>query len=283
MSSIFVRKLPNGHFLFIGGLHRSGTSILHRLLSDHPDVSGFEGTGASQDEGQHLQTVYKSARYYGGPGRFGFHPKARLTERSALITNWNRYRLLNEWAQHYKIPAEVYVEKSPPNIIRSRFLQALFPKAKFIFVVRHPIAVSYATLKWKKALAKLSNKPFTLGNLFLHWNVVHSILLEDLSFIRNALLVRYEDLVNEPDRYLTLMQEFAGLSPCPIARPVRNSNTAYYEMWENRTECFSEVKATLVGNRNVMGSFGYELAAPYVSDSGSVFETDTICRVRDAD
>jgi hypothetical protein len=57
--SVDVSSLVTGERLvFIGGLHRSGTSIVHRCLSDHPDVSGFQSTGVWEDEGQHLQSVY---------------------------------------------------------------------------------------------------------------------------------------------------------------------------------------------------------------------------------
>ena len=44
--------------VFVGGLHRSGTSLVHRCLASHPAVSGFSDTGVPEDEGQHLQTVY---------------------------------------------------------------------------------------------------------------------------------------------------------------------------------------------------------------------------------
>jgi len=43
--------------VFVAGLHRSGTSLVHRCLAAHPDVSGFADTGVPEDEGQHLQTV----------------------------------------------------------------------------------------------------------------------------------------------------------------------------------------------------------------------------------
>ena len=72
--------------LFVGGLHRSGTSLVHRCLTRHPEVSGFSGTGVPEDEGQHLQTVYPPAYAHGGPGRFGFDPDAHLTESSPLWT-----------------------------------------------------------------------------------------------------------------------------------------------------------------------------------------------------
>src|SRR5437763_1252312 len=70
-------------FVFLAGLHRSGTTLLARLLAAHPEVSGFSGTGADADEGQHLQTVYPAAKVWGGPGRFGFAPEAHFTEEQA--------------------------------------------------------------------------------------------------------------------------------------------------------------------------------------------------------
>ena len=34
------------------------------------------------------------------------------------------------------------VEKSPPNIVRMRYLQALFPRASFVMILRHPVVVA---------------------------------------------------------------------------------------------------------------------------------------------
>jgi hypothetical protein len=47
--------------VFVGGLHRSGTTLLGRLIAQHPDVSGFAETGVPADEGQHLLSVYPTA------------------------------------------------------------------------------------------------------------------------------------------------------------------------------------------------------------------------------
>ena len=78
-------------FVFVGGLHRSGTTLLAPLPGRAPAmVSGFSGTGAREDEGQHLQTVYRPGRAHGGPGRFGFDPEAHLTETSPLVTDESR-------------------------------------------------------------------------------------------------------------------------------------------------------------------------------------------------
>ncbi len=44
---------------------------------------------------------------------------------------------------------EYLVEKTTQNILKTRFLQSIFPESAFIIVFRHPIALAYAT-KMKK-------------------------------------------------------------------------------------------------------------------------------------
>ena len=100
--------------VFIGGLHGSGTSLVHRLLRAHPAVSGFVGTGVWQDEGQHLQELIPTARSLGGPGRFGWHGDAHLTEESGLVAAGSTERLLRCWEPYWDLDRPVLVEKSPP-------------------------------------------------------------------------------------------------------------------------------------------------------------------------
>ena len=140
-----------GHrFVFLAGLHRSGTTLLARLLAAHPQVSGFSGTGAPADEGQHLQRVYPSDHEYGRPGRFGFAPEMHLTESSPLLSEESARTLWEEWSPHWDLSSSMLLEKSPPNLLKTRFLQALFPASSFVVVVRHPIPVSLATARWRR-------------------------------------------------------------------------------------------------------------------------------------
>ena len=84
--------------LFIGGLHRSGTSLVHRCISSHPQVAGFHDTGVLEDEGQYLQGVYPIGQAHGGPGRFALDPRCHLTETSPLVSRASRERLLDDGA-----------------------------------------------------------------------------------------------------------------------------------------------------------------------------------------
>lgn len=119
--------LTGRNIVFLGGLHRSGTSILHRLLASHPSASGFEKTGVPEDEGQHLQTVFQAAKNFGGPGRFAFHPDAYLSEDDANFTSEaDINRLSRQWGAHWNLSCDTLLEKSPPNMIRSRFFKLYF-------------------------------------------------------------------------------------------------------------------------------------------------------------
>ena len=75
-------------------------------------------------------------------------PAAHLTETSSLVTPENAERMLRSWAAHWDLSRPLLLEKSPPNLVMTRMLQAMYPDAKFVVIVRHPVVVSLSTHKW---------------------------------------------------------------------------------------------------------------------------------------
>jgi hypothetical protein len=215
---------PNDQrYAFICGLHRSGTTLIARSLAAHPMVSGFANTGAIEDEGQFLQTVFPLETAYGGVGRFGFDPRAHMTESHALNTQQNSVRLLSEWGRYWDPNKPVLLEKTPSNLLRMRLLQAFVPRSHFIVVARHPVAASLAAMKW------------TEGNIFsllAHWVHCYGLARNDVQSLACVLWVSYENFIANPERELMRIAKFLGLPAIDNWAPqVVDENERYFALW----------------------------------------------------
>jgi hypothetical protein len=251
--------LHDKHFLFVSGLHRSGTSILHRHLSEHDDISGFHGTGVPEDEGQHVQNVLPTARDHGGPGRFAFHPQAHMCEDEALsMERDSRDRLLRQWGAQWDLGRPVLVEKSPPTLTRARFFQELFPNSSFVFLVRHPIAVSFATQRWAR-------RP--LHELMRHWSRAHELMLGDLAGLRRAQVVRYEDYVRSPVSTLAVIYDMVGLAAKVPQEKTFDANRRYFDRWSQCAGQELEVSRAFEDKKGAARRFGYLAEPPFVERS----------------
>lgn len=216
----------SSRLVFVAGLHRSGTTALTRMLATHRDVSGFTATGVKEDEGQHLQDVYPSARAYGGAGRFALDPRAHLTELSSLANASSGGRLLAAWAPYWDLGCRLLVEKSPPNLVMTRFLSAVFPQSRFVVVVRHPAIVTLSTRRW-------SGPPTRLADLLQHWVHAHETFVGDVATFHDAPMrvhvVRYEHLARDPGNTMQRLADFLGLDDPPSTDGFDPSRSEDYE------------------------------------------------------
>lgn len=210
--------------VFICGLHRSGTTLLHDYILAHYNVSYFQSAKVPENEGQFLQDIYMAERPFGGPGAFAFYPQMQF----AAVKNPDRAlrtgkRLLAQWNSWASGDSPILLEKSPPNIVRIPYFRSLFPDARFVVWTRDPRAVSLSTRKWHK---------LPVSQLMAHWNTAYMKAFQDLG--DDCILVRYEDFCEDPDGTAAKIAKFCNLDkrsePLPIAdrfSAVTNSNDKY--------------------------------------------------------
>ncbi|MCX7356743.1 MAG: sulfotransferase [Alphaproteobacteria bacterium] len=238
--------LPRTH-LFICGLHRSGTSALHEILKLHPAITGFSGTGKPKDEGQHLQSVIGVDGNFGGPGDFCFHDGAHLTEWDVGAYQARLPKLMSSWEALWAPDRPIRVEKSPPNLIRSRFLQAVFGDARFVFIVRHPLAVARATRKWSHASEEY---------LFRHWLEGHRLMMEDAPHIQRSCCIRYEDLAADLNGTLERVWRVAETPGLTV------HGDSFSDHNPNYLDASARFQLSAV-ELKLLASFGYELEPPF--------------------
>jgi hypothetical protein len=177
------------------------------------------------DEGQHLQRVYVGA--LGRMDRWAFAPEAHLTEKHA--TPDNARKLWEAWSPYWDLNARFLVEKSPPNLTKMRYLQELYPHARFITMTRHPVVQALAVRKW--AGIRTGRYGIGLPRLVEHWVHAHEVFADDAEHIENLLVIRYEHLTREPEDVLSRVAAFLGTPPIPADTvDVRRSDT-YERAW----------------------------------------------------
>jgi len=200
--------------VFVIGCNNSGTTILWRALAAHPELAshGREGQlidGLPSRFGPPLDCAWRlwASRLMRVGGRSMLDLHAR-TEHDVVEADADR--LDHAYARALGDSGRL-VEKSPPNTIRTRYLQAVFPDATFVGIVRAPLPVVEGICRTNERLGS-----YGLGSVALaadHWASANGRLLEDSAHLRRLLLLRYDDLVNDPAATLAHAFEFIGVAP----------------------------------------------------------------------
>lgn len=211
-------------YLFVGGLHRSGTSLVARMVAGLPGVAAIAGAPVPENEGAYLQGGIAHDALSGRPMHFATDPAQHMTEAHPLNRLETRLRIEADWAPWFG-PGAWRVEKSPVNLTRMRLMQQLFPLAQFVVVMRHPQAVAAAVAKWVEmpGAARIG-----------HWLDAHELVAGDLPHLHSVLVLRYEDVVARPVAVRAALARFLDLGAVPEVgtEAVRDGNADYPELPE---------------------------------------------------
>ncbi|KAH8087647.1 procollagen-lysine 5-dioxygenase [Aureococcus anophagefferens] len=231
--------------LFVGGCHRSGTSVLARLLKRSPLVAGMEDTDAPEDEGQHLQHVLPTDEEHGGVGCFALRrkvpldgaddgPGPRRLRRAAALQLGQLVAAVEPAPGPVRAAGRRHAAAAPREdaeqhrahaaapgggngVIRRRFnvsvswlRRAFGPAARFLIIVRHPLACALAT---REFLKEFESPTPTLRTCLRNWVAAHAALDEDAVELRRMALlddvrhgsgdacllrIAFSDLVRDP-------------------------------------------------------------------------------------
>ena len=119
------------HPIFIVGAPRSGTTTLGRIFQRHPDVAYWEEP----------RTIWEIGNAYG---------KSDDTLTEADVTPQIARKISDHFNQFLEKSGRTrFAEKTPLNILRLRFIHAIFPDCRIIFISRNGPASVASILKMR--------------------------------------------------------------------------------------------------------------------------------------
>lgn len=235
--------MPQRHYVQIGGNMKSGTSLLAALFDDHPDILTFPGqtslTGrdypffsdpnvALAEKLQGLRAKIEQNK------RIASIPRSleRLDELSAGMGN-DFLSLHHGLLQASCEPADpekwrrarFWLDKSPFSHVYADELFELFPSMKFIHIIREPkdnfasagarlflqhaARVDKEALLWRYLIWTSNSLAYAARNVDRHGEVRYRV-------------VRYEDLVMDPEATMQGLADFIGIEMRPeLCNPTR--------------------------------------------------------------
>lgn len=188
-------------WVFVVGCYNSGTELLMHLLGSHPAIASLPV------EGQFLTDQFLADYEIGLPRMWALREEAfRLTENDM---GPDVVRLKKEWAMRLDRSRPIFLEKSPPNGARTRWLQRHFENAHFICIVRDGYAVAEGIRR--KAEPHHLREGWPIALCARQWARSNEVLLEDSVHLKHVTWVRYEDLAADPEHEVGRLLNFLGL------------------------------------------------------------------------
>jgi hypothetical protein len=196
------RGVPGEAPIFVIGMPRTGTTLVERILSSHPDVS-------SAGELEDLALCVKRATGTRSPRVFD----VETAERSAAIDHAAVGRRYLERTRRYRERTRRFVDKMPLNFFYVGLIHLALPEAKIVCLRRDPMdtclsnfrqlfGLNFSYYDYAYDLADIAEYYLLFDRLIRHWRqALPGKLLE----------LEYEQLVTAQERQTRRLLEFCGL------------------------------------------------------------------------
>ncbi|MFW2441149.1 MAG: sulfotransferase [Arenicellales bacterium] len=207
--------------VFIVGMPRSGTTLLHNLLAAHSEIYGGGETNFVDHLFQNL------------PRMVGFdsdkHEEALKTITQENINAWK-----HEYLKHLNPPgtALIVLEKMPANLIHVGFINRIWPKAKILFCERDPQDTCLSCYFQHFSMGHdFSYDLKSLGHYYQQQTKLAEFWRKNLNL--NYSICQYEKLTKSPKNYLSDIVKFLGLEwedSCLTPSPQKSYTASYQQV-----------------------------------------------------
>lgn len=185
--------------IFIGGVPRSGTTLMRAMLDAHPEVRCGEETRVVPRLLQMRSHWKKSQKESMRLEEAGLTDEVLASAISSFI--------LEVVARHGE-PAPRLCNKDPFTLKSGNYLRELFPNSKFLFMVRDGRATVHSIISRKVTITGFDLKSYR--QCLQKWNAAISAMNEECKALgpKHCLPVIYEQLVLHPEQWMRKILNF---------------------------------------------------------------------------
>jgi len=246
-------------WVFLIGCYNSGTTLLRKILGSHPLIS------ALPSEGQYLTDQFPSDHEIGLSRMWVLREDLyRLTENDS---GPDANRIKREWGMRLDKSRPVFLEQTPANAARVRWLQNNFENTYFIGIVRNGYAVSEGITR--KAKPVHLEHGWSIEQAAYQWSRSNEILSEDSKHLDNFIWCKYEKLAENPEKEILKILSFLEISE--KGKIEMDQNWSVHERDqkiininnESMKRLTKEQIATINGiSKKMLSKFGYDVILP---------------------
>ena len=201
------------------------------MIGQHPQIYGFPElhTFIGDTVEEVLDKANRAGKHFSPPGlsrtvaqvEFGNQTRATVARAIGWLyerRHWSTKALMDHLLA--RVAPKIGMEKSPTTTLHKLNMErawTYYPKSLFLHLTRHPVSSRSSMTEWLKE--NRPNDTTDRVDTLLSWYRIHQNILEFTHTLPpgQSLMVKGEQLLSSPDRYLRQIAEWLGLRTDPDA------------------------------------------------------------------
>ncbi|MCS4058438.1 sulfotransferase [Salinibacter ruber] len=240
----------------------SGSTVLHDLLATSTKVSTLP------KEGQHLE---EAAKYMRGSH---WKPEHKVP--------WKKIKKI--WNNAWQGDGPIFLEKSPPNLLRAEELRNTFKPASFVIMIRNPYAFAEGIRRRRNNIGIVRGAKL--------WVRIAEYQKQNIENLKRKIFFKYNFLCTHTEKVIKRLSTFDSrlddLDPTKVVGwssnrreiGIRNMNVIQVRRLSSRD--VSRINNVLRERADLMEFFGYKFVFPSIARTVDSFQARVESRILSA-